>query len=255
MHKGRKRQFAFTLIELLVVVAIIAVLVALLLPALNQARSLAQAAACLSGLRQTTMAVSYYSDDNREAILAPYWSRGQVVVDQKAWGVYGDMYYNGGIGFWTMAIYPKYGRNPWVFSCPAMKNYDEQNPYNLSTHPWYPYSRWTGAVYGIDGGTKEPNVYINCFRRLADIERPTEELYFADSVYCPSDGEVYESYVIFRKYRNGTDGRPRHTPHIRHFDGCNVGFFDGHAQRVQADWIHQRGWDYWVLWDQFVYAD
>ncbi len=57
---------SFTLIELLVVVAIIAVLVAMLLPALNSVRTSAKTATCLVNLRQIGMAMAYYKGDFAE---------------------------------------------------------------------------------------------------------------------------------------------------------------------------------------------
>ena len=59
------RRAAFTLVELLVVIGIIAVLISLLLPALNKARQSSQTTQCLSNLRQIGMSLTQYSDENR----------------------------------------------------------------------------------------------------------------------------------------------------------------------------------------------
>ena len=67
------KKHPFTLIELLIVIAIIAILAAMLLPALNQARQRASAISCMSNLKQTGFALTVYADSFNDYFPAPLY--------------------------------------------------------------------------------------------------------------------------------------------------------------------------------------
>jgi prepilin-type N-terminal cleavage/methylation domain-containing protein len=98
------KQKGFTLIELLVVIAIIALLMAILMPALQRVRKQARTVACLSNLKQWSLIFSMYTDEH-DGIFHKGLDRGH---------------------HWTVVMKPYYGDNKKIFYCPTAKRHIDE---------------------------------------------------------------------------------------------------------------------------------
>src|SRR3954466_8111202 len=85
-HMRSPRPKAFTLVELLVVIGIIAILLGILLPSLNRARTYSKAIACRSNLRQIGQSMIIYANANKGHLFPP--ENGLIVPMNERWFVY-----------------------------------------------------------------------------------------------------------------------------------------------------------------------
>jgi len=144
MKVKQRSRSAFTLIEVLVVVAIIALLVAILIPSLKKARGQAMDAVCLSNLRQMGLALNTYSADHKSFL--PY-------TGPYCYSIKHDFYGKRrlcNIGL----LYGKYGgKDLHLYYCPSNERYIYEDPANGAPSFFLeddgPYTTWSGYLYAI----------------------------------------------------------------------------------------------------------
>ncbi len=234
-----KRHEAFTLIELLVVISIIALLVAILLPALGSAQAAGRAALCLSNTRQWNLAFQGFSIDHKDRPF-DYNSTAVYYVPLRD--------YNSGIE--TIAHCPAIQRN-FTNSAATV---------GTATHAWQ-YQNYSGGYafngywYGIEGPDAGGSGYANqpvskfpfpdaWFVKLGNASFPAQTPVFADSLWVdawPTDTAIVPvntqtpegADTTINNFINGgrSDWSMSRLFIARHSgSGINISFADGSAR-------------------------
>jgi prepilin-type N-terminal cleavage/methylation domain-containing protein/prepilin-type processing-associated H-X9-DG protein len=223
------RKPGFTLIELLVVIAIIAILAAMLLPALARAKERAAGISCLNNLKQLTVAANIYSGDFKESIPP------NAVNDPRAW-VSGDVSLLPGAtnvaDIRAAVLYP-YTKSEGIYRCPGDKvpvngvNVQRIRSYSLN-----------GMLGDNLGSTVNVHPGLNEHKKFTDVldPGPAAATFFVDEQtdanrnYCSIDDGYFAVNL-------GTKGTPRtqwrNVPASRHGNAGLFSYVDGHAEKMK----------------------
>lgn len=211
---------AFTLIELLVVIAIIAVLAAMLLPALSKAKQKANSISCLNSLRQIGLFMQLYTDDSQDVFPA-----------------HKDNDLAGGIDWWGPMVVTYGGGKSNLFRCPGIKGPKEHGGfdwafnrdkvgYGFNSYFLGAYPHGAGVDAFFNGGQ---NYAPNTWFKRSGLKRPTDTLLLCDQDPKPTGFDSFSAW--WPKSAIGSAGTDMEGVCVsRHNLRGNVVFTDSHAE-------------------------
>ena len=233
---------AFTLVELLVIIGIIALLVALLLPAINKAKSVGQRVACINNQKQLQMAHTVFSDDHGDKIL--YSSSWKYEKSAKYAWMAGSLnlskYGNRARWLAQSPLFPYVSKSVGVFKCPSDKDVvrvmNKQKTHIKELIPRHRSYSMNIHVGGWVGWPVEDDKEWKVYHKQQDIEVPSNIFTFIEMPF------EFINAGSFRVVMN--EGAPTHkvydmdVPGNYHMDGTAIAFADGHVETKR--WLDDR---------------